>query len=46
MNEKERKQELEQVLDVHTSVCTKPFNAESSRLNDEDLPCDVMLNNE
>lgn len=40
MNEKDK--EFDKVQVVETVFCTKPFNAESSRLSDEDTPCEVM----
>ncbi len=43
MNEKDKKKEFEQVQGSEEVFCTKPFNAESSRMTDEDSPCEVIL---
>lgn len=43
MNEKEKRKDFEQRQEDETVLCTKPFNAESSRLSDEDNPCELVL---
>lgn len=42
MNDKEKRKEFDQRQEAETTLCTKPFNAESSRLSDEDSPCEVV----
>jgi len=42
---KEKDKEFEKNQAAETVFCTKPFNAESSRLSDEDSPCETVQEN-
>lgn len=42
MNDTDKRKDFDQRKKEEPAFCNKPFNAESSRLTDEDNPCDVV----